>query len=197
MSKNPGPNKRNLDQTHQLFLSKAKAEFVEHGYANASTNRIVEETGMARGSLYYHFGDKKGLFIAVYKSMLVDMAETIKAAMDKKDTKWDAFLCGLECYLELCLMEERRRIILEAYNALRYEERMIIQRETLVGIMENLLFELVDDGYFKGHDPRILSLFIYGMVTETGRGLEVFPDPKAALPDILHSTRTMLTKMAQ
>lgn len=197
MSKNPGPNKKNLDHTNKLFLSKAKAEFVKYGYGEASTNRIVEQTGMARGSLYYHFGDKKGLFTAVYTNLLNDIGLKVQTRMDAQDDHWQAMLAGIECYLEHCLNKGNRRIILEAYKALNYRERVDIQRQTLLGKMEELILILKDEGYFKGHDPQIVSVFIYGMITETGRSFEILPDAKAALPHIVTSARAMLTKMAQ
>jgi AcrR family transcriptional regulator len=60
MGKKHGPNKENLEATRRIFLNIARKEFSTRGYYNASTAAIVEESGMARGSLYYHFGDKKG-----------------------------------------------------------------------------------------------------------------------------------------
>lgn len=196
MSKNHGPNKKNLEETRKLFLKKAKAEFVKYGYADASTNRIVESSGMARGSLYYHFGDKKGLFTALYKNMLTDMGHTMAKSMQAQNTKWEALLAGIERYLELCLQKDKRRIILEAYNALNYEERMRAQRETLLGTMENLVTEVMKEGYFEGQKPEIMSTLIYGMITEVGRSFEIMPDPKKSFPAIRKAAREMLEKMA-
>ncbi len=37
-------------------------EFAQHGYANASTNRIVQEAGIGKGMLFYYFNSKEELF---------------------------------------------------------------------------------------------------------------------------------------
>ena len=91
MSKRPGKNKENLEETRRIFLEVAEKEFTEYGFAQASTSRIVEHSGMARGSLYYHFGDKNGLFKAVYEKELQDALITISDAMDKETDDCKAF----------------------------------------------------------------------------------------------------------
>ena len=78
MAKKPGPNKQNLEATRRIFLNIARKEFSTQGYYNASTAHIVEESGMARGSLYYHFGDKKGLFRAVYEELMTEMRDAVR-----------------------------------------------------------------------------------------------------------------------
>lgn len=37
-------------------------EFAQHGYANASTNRMVQEAGISKGMLFYYFKNKEELF---------------------------------------------------------------------------------------------------------------------------------------
>ena len=66
MAKRPGANKDNYDETQSVFLALARLEFATYGYAKASTNRIVQQSGMARGSLYYHFKDKEDLFRSIW-----------------------------------------------------------------------------------------------------------------------------------
>ena len=46
----------------ELIIKAALKEFTEKGYGNASTNMIVEDAGVSKGVLFYHFGDKEGLF---------------------------------------------------------------------------------------------------------------------------------------
>ena len=44
------------------ILKAAALEFGTHGYADASLNRIVEQAGISKGSMYYYFEDKEDLF---------------------------------------------------------------------------------------------------------------------------------------
>lgn len=41
-------------------------EFAQKGYANASTDTIVKEAGISKGSLFYYFKNKKKLFFFLY-----------------------------------------------------------------------------------------------------------------------------------
>lgn len=52
-------------------------EFAEHGYARASTNRIVRRVGIAKGSLFHYFGTKQRLYFA----LLDAAAERIRTAV--------------------------------------------------------------------------------------------------------------------
>jgi AcrR family transcriptional regulator len=56
----------NLDPDRQEeLLAAAAEEFAAHGYGRASLNRIIEEAGISKGSLYYYFDDKADLFASV------------------------------------------------------------------------------------------------------------------------------------
>lgn len=46
----------------QRILNAALKEFAEHGYENASTNRIVKEARIGKGMLFYYFNNKEALF---------------------------------------------------------------------------------------------------------------------------------------
>ncbi len=43
-------------------MNAAFEEFGEHGYAKASTNRIVQRAGISKGMLFYYFNSKKELY---------------------------------------------------------------------------------------------------------------------------------------
>jgi TetR/AcrR family transcriptional regulator len=64
------------DDKRRSILSASLAEFAEHGYLNASTNRIVKAAGISKGLLFHYFGNKKGLFLFV-------LDYTIKYLMEK------------------------------------------------------------------------------------------------------------------
>jgi TetR/AcrR family transcriptional regulator len=45
----------------------ALKHFAEHGYHAARVEDIARELGIAKGSVFQHFGTKEGLFLSVYK----------------------------------------------------------------------------------------------------------------------------------
>lgn len=57
----------NLSQGKQDRITQAAiGEFSEKGYAGASINALVENLGIAKGSIFQYFGDKKGLFLFIF-----------------------------------------------------------------------------------------------------------------------------------
>jgi TetR/AcrR family transcriptional regulator len=50
-----------------LIVDAAMRHFAEHGYNAARVGDIASELGIAKGSIFQHFGSKDGLFFDVYK----------------------------------------------------------------------------------------------------------------------------------
>ena len=60
----PKPTFLNLPQEkRETIMSAAIEEFAEYGLENASTNRIVKNSGIAKGSFYQYFEDKQDVFM--------------------------------------------------------------------------------------------------------------------------------------
>lgn len=53
----------------ELILEGAMQEFLEHGYAGARIDRIVEAAGVSKATVYRHFPDKEALFTALIQQM--------------------------------------------------------------------------------------------------------------------------------
>jgi len=49
------------------IINTAMRHFAEHGYQNARVGDMALELGIAKGSIFQHFGSKDGLFFEVYK----------------------------------------------------------------------------------------------------------------------------------
>src|SRR5690242_17148120 len=49
------------------IINTAMRHFAEHGFQEARVGDIADELGIAKGSIFQHFGSKSGLFFEVYK----------------------------------------------------------------------------------------------------------------------------------
>ncbi len=58
------------DQAREKILINAIQEFALQGYNKASTNRIMEEAGMAKGLLFHYFSNKPKLYLACLDKVL-------------------------------------------------------------------------------------------------------------------------------
>jgi AcrR family transcriptional regulator len=56
---------RDAERTRADILAIATAEFADRGYAGARINEIADKTSTTKRMIYYYFGGKEGLYIAV------------------------------------------------------------------------------------------------------------------------------------
>jgi len=56
---------RNAERTRAAILAAATAEFATHGLGGARVDRIAQVADTNKRMLYYYFGDKEGLYLAV------------------------------------------------------------------------------------------------------------------------------------
>lgn len=75
------PTFNNLPSDKQeLILREAVREFGDYGFRQASVNRIVERTGIAKGSLYQYFANKEALFFYVFGRFAELIKRTVREA---------------------------------------------------------------------------------------------------------------------
>jgi TetR/AcrR family transcriptional regulator len=64
---NPRERFNNLESRKKdRILDSAIDEFASHGFRQASVNRIVQQLGIAKGSIFQYFGSKEGLFHFIF-----------------------------------------------------------------------------------------------------------------------------------
>ena len=63
------PVKRSV-RKRSLILAAAMHHFATHGYEAARVGDMASQLGIAKGSVFQHFGSKDGLFFESYKSAL-------------------------------------------------------------------------------------------------------------------------------
>jgi AcrR family transcriptional regulator len=67
-------------ETRRDILRAALKRFAHSGYAAASVQQIVDDAGVSKPALYYHFRDKAGLFQALVHESLDREYEVLRAA---------------------------------------------------------------------------------------------------------------------
>jgi TetR/AcrR family transcriptional regulator len=59
---------RDAERTRQKILTRASAEFAAKGFDGARVDAIAARCRLSKNMLYYYFGSKEGLFLAVLES---------------------------------------------------------------------------------------------------------------------------------
>ncbi|BDQ39071.1 TetR family transcriptional regulator [Pseudodesulfovibrio nedwellii] len=78
MTQNPKTFENLPDEKRERVLNEATSEFAEHGYHQASINRIVKRLGIAKGSLFKYFGNKQGLFEYLFGHAINQFKQPLK-----------------------------------------------------------------------------------------------------------------------
>ena len=93
-------------EKQKAILDAAAMEFAEHGFKNASTNRIVQVAHIGKGMLFYYFGSKLELYHLLLDqilSLIDDYAAKLHQGAEGEgfiETAWYAARVKMEAYLE-------------------------------------------------------------------------------------------------
>lgn len=91
------PRQVRAEATRDSVLRGAAAVFMRRGYANASLNEIIDESGVTKGALYFHFGSKEELARGVIDAGFARSAEAGLAKIDERTP-------ALETMIELSVL---------------------------------------------------------------------------------------------
>jgi len=69
-----------------LIVDVAMRHFADHGYRGARVEDIAAEVGVAKGTIFLHFGNKEGLFLAAYQRAVAMLPAWLDAPVDVVET---------------------------------------------------------------------------------------------------------------
>lgn len=84
-------------------LDAARREFVTHGFAAASLNRIIQAAGVSKGTMYYYFDGKDDLYADVIRRQLERFAASAGALPVPQGLQPDRFWETLTDYAQRML----------------------------------------------------------------------------------------------
>jgi AcrR family transcriptional regulator len=94
-----GPPRKGADERRAEFTDIAIRLFSERPYGKVSIDEIAAEAGVAKGLLYYYFGDKQGLYVAGLERLAQEMHAQIAAAADSSATPVESLMLALDAHL--------------------------------------------------------------------------------------------------
>jgi TetR/AcrR family transcriptional regulator len=68
------------ESVRQRLLETATALFAQKGYAATTVREIVVDAGVTKPALYYHFGSKEGIYLAILADSFKDFESTVVLA---------------------------------------------------------------------------------------------------------------------
>lgn len=79
------------------IVDEAIRQFAEQGYQGAKVEDIAKELGIAKGSIFQHFGSKAGLFLEAYKRAIASLPAWLDAPKTVRDK---GFFATLDYWLQ-------------------------------------------------------------------------------------------------
>lgn len=139
---------KDAEERRNEILDVAERLFCAKGFDNTSTNDILAEIGIARGTLYYHFRSKEDILDAMIERLtnqLIEKAAVI--AMDESVPVLERLTCTM---LSLNIDNELGNMVMEQVhrpqNALMHQkmETMLLSR------VNKLITKIAEDGIRQG-----------------------------------------------
>lgn len=157
----------------ERFIDAALDEFAECAYSRASVSRIARRAGVAKGSVYQYFRDKKDLYL-----YLIDLASKVKMdfIMSRQSAvDWTRFYEGLEALLLLgtefefsgARQAKLARLVRNAMESEVWDEGLARVKQTSQSAVEDLLREARDRGQVRDDVPLDFALFCMNTLMTT------------------------------
>jgi AcrR family transcriptional regulator len=183
--------------TRRAFLDAARKLFAEKGYTGVTIGEILVRTGMTKGALDYHIEDKRSLFRAVVEEIEEELdEEVLGAARKSRDENRDpfgAFIAGIYAYLDACLRQDVRQILLlDGPSVLGWAEWHRIDAEYAIAQIETGLKALMDLEVVEPQPIKPLAHLIHGATMEAALYIATADDPEKAREDMGNALRLLL-----
>lgn len=159
---NTSPKDRILDSAQQLFSRR--------GYAGTTTRDLAQSAGMAEGTLFRHFENKKAILVAVVTRGWVELLTDLLTALSEMSSykAVDQVLCHRMLHfhensdmLRVCFMEAQFHP--ELSNRIQTD---IIDKMT--DVAEAFFQTAMERGEYRSMNPQIVAKVFLGMFTVAG-----------------------------
>ena len=154
------------DSVQGRLMTSAIAVFARKGYAATTVREIVEAAGVTKPALYYHFGSKEGIFLAMMGEALQEFEATATSALGTEGSAEERILRFLDSMFALMLEHLDVMRVLEAIyygppqGAPAFDFQVIHNR--FIEVLGLLVREGIKSGEFRPGDPDDLTWAIVG-----------------------------------
>jgi AcrR family transcriptional regulator len=172
--------------THEKILQAAQKLFARNGYDGTTTKELAEKAGIAEGTLFRHFTNKKAILVAVatkgWIELLTDLLtelsemasyEAISHVMYKRMLRLgDNYDMMRVCFMEVQLHQDLRD---------RIQTEVV---EKMTDVAEAFFQTAMERGVYRKMNPRVIAQVFLGMFVVAGFSHETITQPGASPQDM-------------
>jgi AcrR family transcriptional regulator len=154
------PTREEAERRHRCLLATAFRLFLDKGWDGVSVDEISRQSGVAKGFIYARYADKDALFTEAIERLMADAMGTLHLAEPLPDDVEEGLYALGRKLLEIALRPEalafHRQFIAEA-GRLPGLAKMLVERNRLIDLVEEVLRVYADRGSIKLRDSRLTA----------------------------------------
>jgi AcrR family transcriptional regulator len=166
----PKPKGNNADLyagTHSRIIEAATALFEARGFDAVTAADIAAAAKVAQGTVFHHFGSKRGLFIAVHDAYQERLVASIDVAAASGTDPWDRFRLIWRAYLQSTADPGMRQILLlDGPRVIGLEAMRARDRETAFAFVLGEVTKLIEAGAMMPADPYGIAILLFGALDQ-------------------------------
>lgn len=151
-------------KTAEKLLDAAVELFAANGFNATSIRDIAGLTGMTISNIYYHYGSKEGLLIAILKRATRQIVDGLKEVVNRDIDPLDRFKLLLKAHFDLLInigRKEANILFLEEEHVSRFRKPFQIE---LLDIYRKELQRLKSLGYVSQENVTVLAFNVFGVI---------------------------------
>lgn len=160
------------EEKREKVIRSAISEFLKHGFEKANVGSIAKNAGVAKGSIYQYFENKKELFgYSVRWSVELLTKKSGRLILTQDKNIFDYFYQSSNQLLEQFRQEREMAIFIQDVFLGRYPGMTDESTTVMMKAADEFVMHLIKEGKKNGSirkdmDDKILSLFLLGATTK-------------------------------
>lgn len=159
------------DKRKHEILEKALDVFAEEGYNDVTFQKIADRCGITRTTLYIYFNNKRDIFIASLKQLLIELEISIQHVIKDKDLSSEETLRRMMAKIVDCCQENYKMFnILPSYliqlKKSGEDPNSRIQRRTirLRHLLSTVIIQGIKNNEFKNINVHSINELLYNQL---------------------------------
>lgn len=155
--------------TRQEILKSAVELFARNGYAETSMSSISRNTGVSKGTLYWHFSSKEDLFREIIESGFNCIARKIDQIVREDRPAEDLIYDYIAIHYDF--IEDNKKLAkiiwdnIDKVISKDFRENMEEKRQHVRSSVEILVKKGIDSGVLREMDQDIMVLYLVNIIT--------------------------------
>jgi AcrR family transcriptional regulator len=159
-----------LEERKAQILKAALSCFARKGYHHTTMDDIVQEAGLSKGGVYWHFSSKKELFLLLFESIVSDVGNSLSMALASDASATDKLRSTLEMFVTISTAEEFQELfplMIDVWAQNSQDPDVNEAAVTVYNRFRQPLVQLIEEGVasgeFKAVDAGALASILFAL----------------------------------